>query len=39
MNTDKLVGLDFETYAAVSLPEVGLMNYVNHPTFITTLDG
>lgn len=33
----KTVGLDFETYAAVPLPEVGLARYVNHPTFVPTL--
>ena len=33
----KTVGLDFETYAAVPLPEVGLARYVNHPTFMPTL--
>src|SRR5687768_16158823 len=37
INPNKLVGLDFETYAAVSLPEVGLARYVNHKTFKPTL--
>lgn len=37
MNTKFLVGLDFETYCALSLPEVGLARYVNHPSFMPTL--
>lgn len=32
-----VVGLDFETYASVSLPDVGLMRYVNDPFFKPTL--
>ena len=32
-----LMGLDFETYCELSLPEVGLARYVNHPTFMPTL--
>lgn len=27
------IGLDFETYAGISLPDVGLDNYVSHSTF------
>ena len=34
---NNLVGLDFETYASVSLPEVGLARYVHHPSFKITL--
>lgn len=30
-------GIDFETYCALDLKEVGLARYINHPTFITTL--
>ena len=37
MSINNLAGLDFETYCALSLPEVGLARYVNHPTFTTTL--
>ena len=37
MSIINLAGLDFETYCALSLPEVGLARYVNHPTFTTTL--
>lgn len=37
MNVTNVVGLDFETYAAVSLPDVGLAQYINHPTFVPTL--
>jgi DNA polymerase bacteriophage-type len=36
-DAEKLVGLDFETYCALPLPEVGLARYVNHPTFMPTL--
>jgi DNA polymerase len=36
-NTERLVGLDFETYCALSLPDVGLARYVAHPTFKVTL--
>lgn len=32
-----LMGLDFETYCELSLPEVGLARYVAHPTFMPTL--
>lgn len=32
-----LVGLDFETYCALNLKEVGLARYVNHPSFKITL--
>lgn len=34
---DNLIGLDFETYASVSLPDVGLMRYVNDKYFEPTL--
>ena len=34
---DNLIGLDFETYAAVDLKKVGLYRYVNHPSFEVTL--
>lgn len=37
MDYTKLVGLDFETYCALPLPEVGLARYVNDPTFMPTL--
>lgn len=37
MDPTHLVGLDFETYASVSLPDVGLMRYVNDPYFEVTL--
>ena len=37
MDFNNLVGLDFETYAAVPLPEVGLARYVNDKTFMPTL--
>lgn len=37
MNIGNLMGLDFETYCELSLPEVGLARYVNHPTFMPTL--
>ena len=39
MSTAKVwvTGLDFETYCELSLPEVGLARYVNHPTFLVTL--
>ena len=37
MDFTKLVGLDFETYCALPLPEVGLARYVNDPTFMPTL--
>jgi DNA polymerase bacteriophage-type len=37
MNSKMLVGLDFETYCALSLPEVGLARYVAHPSFMPTL--
>lgn len=37
MILDNLIGLDFETYASVSLPDVGLMRYVNDPYFQPTL--
>ena len=29
----KIIGLDFETYSAANLPEVGLYNYIEHETF------
>lgn len=32
-----ITGLDFETYCELNLKEVGLMRYVNHPTFTITL--
>ena len=28
-----IIGLDFESYSAANLPEVGLHNYINDPTF------
>lgn len=34
---DNLIGLDFETYARVSLPDVGLARYVNDEYFEPTL--
>ena len=34
---NNLLGLDFETYAAVDLKKVGLYRYVNHPSFEVTL--
>jgi len=37
MNYNDLIGLDFETYASVSLPDVGLARYVNDPYFMPTL--
>ena len=37
INLTHLVGLDFETYANVSLPDVGLMRYLNDPYFQPTL--
>jgi DNA polymerase bacteriophage-type len=37
IHPDKLVGLDFETYASVSLPDVGLARYVHDPYFMPTL--
>lgn len=37
MDRSNLVGLDFETYCVLSLPDVGLARYVNHPTFKVTL--
>jgi DNA polymerase len=37
MRNDWLVGLDFETYCALDLKEVGLARYVAHPTFTVTL--
>lgn len=37
LDTTTLVGLDFETYCALNLKEVGLARYVNHKTFQPTL--
>lgn len=37
MNQDQVVGLDFETYCALDLTEVGLARYVAHPSFQVTL--
>jgi len=37
MNLNDMIGLDFETYASVSLPDVGLARYVNDPYFLPTL--
>lgn len=37
MDLINLMGLDFETYCELSLPEVGLARYVNHKTFMPTL--
>ena len=37
MEFTNLVGLDFETYCSLPLPEVGLFRYVNHKTFMPTL--
>lgn len=37
LNLPNLMGLDFETYCELSLPEVGLARYVAHPTFMPTL--
>ena len=37
MDFSNLVGLDFETYCSLPLPEVGLYRYVNGKTFIPTL--
>lgn len=37
MSITHLVGLDFETYASVSLPDVGLMRYINDEYFEPTL--
>jgi hypothetical protein len=34
INTMKLVGLDFETYGAVSLPDHGLERYASDPSFL-----
>ena len=37
MDARKVIGLDFETYCALDLKEVGLERYVNHPSFLVTL--